>query len=98
MYWNALMGFLDDSILKIIIVNTFFYYLKHNLPPSSISEITKPQRSVHKGPYILEQKRKRHSFQSVALFPICVFILQWFQSEIIGFRFRFRFRSSINAP
>ena len=28
------------------------------------------------GAFILERKRKRHRFQSVALFSICVFILQ----------------------
>ena len=31
---------------------------------------------VRKGSFILERKRKRRRFQPVALFPICVFILQ----------------------
>ena len=38
-----------------------------------------------KGAFILEQKqkqkRKRRRFQSVALFPTCVFILEQFPSE-----------------
>ena len=34
-----------------------------------------------KGAFILERKQKRCHFQSVALFPTCVFILEQFPSE-----------------
>ena len=38
--------------------------------------VTAAGYSQGKGSFILERKRKRHHFQPVALFPICVFILQ----------------------
>ena len=79
-------------------MNSKLDFLKTHLEATSLLRSLSLSVMDLKGAFLLERKQKRHGFQSVALFSICVFYTTAPAAATkIKEKNRFRFRASINA-